>query len=164
MMRSLLMQAVLIHLSGGKQNQREEFGKFPISIGRSSSNDLVLKGDDRRASSRHAELCSDVSGFFIRDLGTTNGTFVNGLRVKQARLNAGDIIEFGLGGPKLRFETSEANVTRTIAIGNKSNPNINRPTDHNIPDLPVYDNAQNAQPAKASEKEFGRATVQLMPN
>ncbi len=62
------MRAIFIHLSGDRQGQRDEFTALPIVIGRSSSTDLVLTGDNRRASSRHAEISIDASGFLIKDL------------------------------------------------------------------------------------------------
>src|SRR4051812_40962858 len=99
------MQAIFSHQSGGKQGQQEQFDRLPVRIGRSSSNDLILTGNDTRASSRHAEVYFDGTDFYLKDLGSTNGTFVNGMRIRQARLNYSDVIEFGLGGPKLRFET-----------------------------------------------------------
>src|ERR1041385_779913 len=103
------MRFVLIKLIGDKQEERLEFSQLPVRIGRSSSNDLVLTGDNRRASSRHAEITADNRGvFYLRDLESTNGTFLNGMRISQAQINIGDLIEFGLGGPKLRFEIADA--------------------------------------------------------
>jgi len=46
-------------------------------------------------SSRHAEIVIDKNGAILRDLGSSNGTFVNGERIVEARLNEGDLIQFG---------------------------------------------------------------------
>ncbi len=45
-------------------------------------------------SSRHAEIVIDKNGAILRDLGSSNGTFVNGERIVEARLNEGDLIQF----------------------------------------------------------------------
>jgi pSer/pThr/pTyr-binding forkhead associated (FHA) protein len=62
-------------------------------LGRSRSCDLTLKTPD--ASRRHAEIVSVTGGYLIRDLGSTNGTFVNGDRIEERQLHTGDRIEIG---------------------------------------------------------------------
>ena len=64
-----------------------------VSIGRSRSCDLRLPGGD--ASRRHAEITGGPDGFTITDLGSTNGTYVNGQRVQKHVLQPGDQIEIG---------------------------------------------------------------------
>ena len=70
-----------------------------VRVGRADENDLTL--DDVRVSRRHAELSASDGGFDIRDLGSSNGTFVNGHRVTSARLADGDLI--GIGGQTLQL-------------------------------------------------------------
>ena len=65
----------------------------PVSLGRSSDNDITL--DDRRISRHHAELAQNNGRRTIRDLGSTNGTALNGRLVKNAPLHDGDRISFG---------------------------------------------------------------------
>jgi len=66
-----------------------------IRIGRTSDNDLVL-ADDLDSSRHHAELRKSPAGSYeIIDLGSHNGTFVNGKRVSQATLTDQDIISIG---------------------------------------------------------------------
>ena len=63
-------------------------------IGRGSANDLVL--EDSQASRQHAEVFRQGEQYFIRDLGSTNGTFVDGERVTGPRLlQPGDQIQVG---------------------------------------------------------------------
>jgi RND family efflux transporter MFP subunit len=62
-------------------------------IGRASDADVVL--DDKEASTRHARIFSRGQDFFIKDLGSSNGTTVNGQRVDEGPIDAGDEIEIG---------------------------------------------------------------------
>jgi ABC transport system ATP-binding/permease protein len=70
-----------------------------LTIGRDPRNDLVL--DDPRVSRRHALLRRVGDSFRIEDLGSTNGSFLNGRRVDRADLREGDHLQ--LGGQTLRF-------------------------------------------------------------
>jgi pSer/pThr/pTyr-binding forkhead associated (FHA) protein len=65
-----------------------------IVIGRGATCDLVLASP--AASRRHAEVVGQPAGWRVRDLGSTNGTFLNGERVEAEReLHAGDAIQIG---------------------------------------------------------------------
>jgi hypothetical protein len=65
-----------------------------MRIGRHPGNDIVVAA--LGVSKQHAELCrSPADGFTIIDLGSHNGTFVNGTRVYQQELNEGDIVAIG---------------------------------------------------------------------
>ena len=55
-------------------------------------------------SRRHAEVRRDAEGFAVFDLGSTNGTVVNGAPVRERRLSDGD--ELRIGSATIRFETS----------------------------------------------------------
>lgn len=71
-----------------------------LTIGRSHENDLVL--DDPLVSRRHAQLhASADGGWIVTDLGSFNGTFVNGVQVSEKRLTRFDLI--AIGGSQLRF-------------------------------------------------------------
>ena len=64
-------------------------------LGRGAENGVQLNGDDF-VSSRHAALEPRPDGLWVEDLGSTNGTFVNGARVSTARLlQAGDVVRIG---------------------------------------------------------------------
>ena len=62
-----------------------------LAIGRSRNCDLRLSSSD--ASRRHAEICFTADGYVVRDLGSTNGTFVNGEQVREHVLQPGDRIQ-----------------------------------------------------------------------
>lgn len=80
-------------------------GEFPLKqdkqivIGRSSELDMVLVED--MVSRKHAKILISNGAITIEDLGSTNGTFVNGEKVKQARLKEGDRILIGTSILKL---------------------------------------------------------------
>jgi pSer/pThr/pTyr-binding forkhead associated (FHA) protein len=65
----------------------------PIVVGRSSDLDMVLVED--MVSRRHAKIAIGAEGITIEDLGSTNGTFVNGEKVKKAKLKEGDRVLIG---------------------------------------------------------------------
>jgi hypothetical protein len=77
-------------------------GAAPIVIGRLPECTIVL--GDPNVSRRHAEIRRKGSEVFVVDLGSTNGTRVNGLPTREQRLNDGD--EVTVGTTTLRFETS----------------------------------------------------------
>src|SRR6476619_8237047 len=77
--------------------------KVPTRLGRGGENSIRLDGDDF-ASTRHALLEPRPDGLWVEDVGSTNGTFVNGARVTTARLlQAGDVVR--IGKTDLRVET-----------------------------------------------------------
>ena len=77
----------------GKPRERISITRSPVVIGRLSTNDVVLS--DPNVSRRHAELRRSGDEWTIVDLGSTNGTMVNGKLAKEHRLSNGDRISFG---------------------------------------------------------------------
>ncbi len=59
---------------------------------------------DLDASGRHAEVRRRGAEYVLTDVGSRNGTWINGRRVQEAVLATGDEIEFGPGGPRIRVE------------------------------------------------------------
>jgi pSer/pThr/pTyr-binding forkhead associated (FHA) protein len=68
-------------------------GPTPISIGRKHENEIQL--NDLTVSGRHALINPLENQIYIEDLGSTNGTLVNGTHIKKAALEHGDIIQVG---------------------------------------------------------------------
>jgi hypothetical protein len=67
----------------------------PLTVGRGEQNDIELEGDDF-ASARHARLEPRQDGVWIADMGSTNGTYVNGIQLERPRkLARGDIVRVG---------------------------------------------------------------------
>lgn len=80
-------------------------GEFPlrmnreIIIGRSSDLDMVLVED--MVSRRHAKITTTEGDIFIQDMGSTNGTFVNGAKITKQFLRDGD--EVRIGEARMKF-------------------------------------------------------------
>jgi len=94
----------LVVLSSPALSEGEEraLDSAPLTVGRGTPNDVSLDGDEY-ASARHARIEPRRDGVWIEDIGSTNGTFVNGSRVtKPRRLAPGDVIR--VGETDLRFE------------------------------------------------------------
>jgi pSer/pThr/pTyr-binding forkhead associated (FHA) protein len=86
-------------VSKGKAYQA---GPVPLTIGRADDNAVALAGDDF-ASAHHARVEAGRDGVWIVDLGSTNGTYVNGARLDGRRkLREGDVVQ--IGDTELRFE------------------------------------------------------------
>jgi hypothetical protein len=67
----------------------------PVTVGRGGQNDIPLDGDEF-SSAQHARFESRRDGLWVEDVGSTNGTFVNGARVTTPRrLGKGDIVRVG---------------------------------------------------------------------
>lgn len=80
------------------------FSRFPVRLGRSPDCDLAFDTAlDRATSLEHVTIHYAAEGFVLTDLGSTNGTYVNGNPVTTTVLKDGDRIELGHGGPHLRI-------------------------------------------------------------
>ncbi len=84
----------LIVRRGPQPNQSYELNKDIVTLGRDITNDIVI--NDPEVSRHHLRLTRGAGGFTIEDLGSTNGTFVNGQRLTGARpLRPGDMVGLG---------------------------------------------------------------------
>jgi pSer/pThr/pTyr-binding forkhead associated (FHA) protein len=92
-------QGRYIEIQGPEQTLLIPLGREVIHVGRGLGADLRL--DDASVSRKHAIIVPRATGARILDDRSANGTFVNGRRVQQAELHAGDVIV--LGRVVLRF-------------------------------------------------------------
>ncbi len=82
--------------------ERVVLGEHTVTIGRNPDSTIVLA--DPNVSRQHAEIRPRGTGFVLFDLGSTNGSKVNGAKVREHDLVDGD--ELMLGNTKMRFEAS----------------------------------------------------------
>ena len=79
---------------GPRPDQTFELHKDVYTLGREAGNDIII--NDPQVSRHHARLTLQGGAYVLEDLGSTNGTFVNGRRVAgQIALSAGDMIGLG---------------------------------------------------------------------
>lgn len=99
------MKAQLRILSGARAGQVDAFQKAYIALGRHPLADVRFDADlDLDVSAQHAALIRQGNTFVVRDLGSTNGTFVNSRRISgDVSLEDGDVIRLGARGPSLEF-------------------------------------------------------------
>jgi len=125
-------------------------GEFPlrmnreIIIGRSSDLDMVLVED--MVSRRHAKITTTDSEMYIQDMGSTNGTFVNGEKIAgRARLTEGDRILVGtsiikvVGVDSDIASQSEAEARRRLEAGAQRQSTSGRPMSGVIEEIPLPD-------------------------
>ena len=128
-----------------------------LTIGRDSTNDITI--NDAEISRRHARLTFQGGKYVLEDLGSTNGTFVNGQRLAGPRvLKAGEVVSFG-EQIILVFEvtTVDAGATmvspRAAAVPSVSRPAMPPPPPPaeyagSVPASPISDSYAPAEPKK----------------
>ena len=85
-----------------KEGDEFSVDSAPLTIGRAGQNDVAIDGDEF-ASARHVRFEPRRDDVWVQDLGSTNGTYVNGIRIDGARrLAPGDVVR--VGETDLRFE------------------------------------------------------------
>lgn len=95
--------AMLVVVRGPNAGSRFLLDREATTVGRHPDSDIFL--DDVTVSRRHAELLRTASHLLVKDLGSLNGTYVNGERVDERHLGTGD--ELQIGRFKLLFVAGE---------------------------------------------------------
>ena len=85
-------EGILLVLKGAGVGARFLLDASETRIGRDTSNQIQL--DDITVSRSHA-MISKKDGYYIRDLGSLNGTYLNAVAVRDSKINAGDEIQIG---------------------------------------------------------------------
>ena len=167
---------VLKHLSGSKANQVEEFPLNHVKelvLGRDPSSTVKYDPDrDDLVGRQHAKIAQDSNDptqFNISDMNSRNGTFVNRQRiVGTSRVNPGDVVQLGPGGPEFVFEIeprpagSSTKATRVATAGPMA-PTMQGPPATRIPPTgsgapPTF--PQTTPAPTSSSGGVGKATVE----
>ena len=85
--------AMLVSLIGPSKGARYLLEQGTTRIGRATSNEIFL--DDVTVSRKHAEVSKNSKKYLLRDLGSLNGTYLNGELVGEADLSDGDELQIG---------------------------------------------------------------------
>lgn len=114
-------QIIIDHLVGSLRGRRQVFASGAvIRFGRHPDCEVCFDAHrDIDASSRHAEIERDGERLLLRDVGSSNGTFVAGQRVAEVSIEAGQpvVVEFGAGGPQVRIFLGELDQAPPVPAG-----------------------------------------------
>ena len=83
-------------------------------LGRSPSNGIYIR--DKNVSRAHCQIRIEKGETLVEDLGSTNGTFVNGRRIMEIAVNPGDIIRLGLNEFRLVSYEEDESLTDTTTL------------------------------------------------
>lgn len=134
-----------LHIQTGAQaGRRERFTKSLIAIGRHPLCDFRFDAErDLDVSSRHAEIRLVEGQYVLHDVGSRNGTWVNGERITAPRtLHTGDVVAFGGTGPRAE-----------VAIDASQGPVLAMPTERPVAAAPT--------PAPAAARPAGNTTERI---
>jgi pSer/pThr/pTyr-binding forkhead associated (FHA) protein len=101
-----LRRCKLIITKGAQRGSEFVVGGDVVRIGKATDNDLVIS--DETVSRNHFEIVRDGKGYLVRDLQSTNGTFLDGAEIKEAYLRAGSVV--GAGAVELKFTPFEERI------------------------------------------------------
>ncbi len=101
--------AVLIGMSTSIKGQKHELVQEETFVGRNPQNHIVI--DDHSVSGRHCSILRDERKYTLVDLGSTNGTRLNGESIIKARLRPKDIIQ--AGGIEFMFDGQDVELPDT---------------------------------------------------
>jgi len=113
---------ILVVQEGQLAGRRWPLDKGSVTIGRGEECDIVLP--DRQVSRSHVRILREADGFYVQDLGSKNGTYVNGMPVKdRAKLQDGDEIQVALS-VRLLFVGADATLPLTKEMIRVSVPGL----------------------------------------
>lgn len=106
-------QAFLTVANPSGHRKRVPLSEASVSIGRQADNDIVIR--DNRASRRHARILLDDGEYWVEDLGSRHGVYVNGQKVEKSLLKGGDVVSFGFEDSyQLTFQREEGELTKLL--------------------------------------------------
>src|SRR5215471_1015940 len=101
-----LSKCKLVVIKGTERGREYEISSDVIRAGKDDANDIVLK--EETVSRVHFEIIRDAKGYLLRDLRSTNGTFLDGAEVREAYLRSGSVVT--VGTVQLKFQPFEERI------------------------------------------------------
>jgi hypothetical protein len=145
------VRLTIIHTRGPKAGGRDQFDdKAALVLGRGAGNDVAFEetGAKPIVSYKHAKLEVVEGRVIVVDLESTNGTFLNGKRVRSADVGPNDEVTLGVDGPSFRVITELDPGPSTRAVPGLAAA----PAPPTVPDAPVVE----------APKLYGQRTVGIM--
>ena len=138
--------------SGSKTGKTIALAGGFLTIGRKPECDLMFDPlADREVSTKHGYIETKPEGFYLVDNNSTNGTFVNGEKIRRVQLKNGDAVQFGKNGPQavITIESEAANGFLPSAAPNQP-PNFQLPNNQPLPQFQTPPQAQNWRASMAN--------------
>ena len=85
-----LRKCKLVVLKGSQRGTEHVISSDVIRVGKAEENDLTVS--EETVSRVHFEIVRDAKGYLLRDLGSTNGTFLDGAEIREAYIRAGSVV------------------------------------------------------------------------
>ena len=117
------MKAIVVGLNDDLGGKRFPIGNAPVTFGRGEDNDIVIP--DPAVSRLHAKLWPEGDGFVLADLGSANGTKVNGAVITTHRLRPGD--EIAIATHRFGFEAVLEAGAATVAVDSLRSADMTKP-------------------------------------
>ena len=132
------MKASVLAVYGELAGRRFPIGDAPVTFGRGDDNDIIIP--DPAVSRHHAQLRQEADGFVLADLGSANGTQVNGEVITTRHLRPGDEITIAKKSYKISYE---------LQAGRKA---LEELEDEDILSVPLLEKAGLEKPKKPQEQ------------
>src|SRR5436309_11746437 len=113
-----ILSAWLVRTSGPLAGTRRLVRGDVTRVGRGPDNEVVID-ETSTVSAHHFEIRKENGSYKIHDLNSTNGTFVNGERIDEARLEPSSSIQLGSAGPEFTFvldDSPAVDLNQTVAV------------------------------------------------
>lgn len=157
------MTAKLVLSLNGSVLREYPLTKERMTIGRKAGNDVQV--DNLAVSGQHALIITILNDSFLEDLGSTNGTYVNGKLIKKHALQNGDVV--GIGKHELQYinenaSSSESDFEKTMIIrpgmANES-PDVVKESAKKAEEIAAQHTPEPASPPREEELPLGRVHV-----
>jgi len=141
-----------------------------VSIGRSSQNTIAIHPSEKGVSGHHMILYKSPERIMVQDLQSTNGTYVNEVKINEKEIAVGDELGFGKSGPRLKLIFSECELdnaprksenaidTGLVTHEDMISPFLKKASKEALRKESQDLNAYNVSPARLSEKKKGGDT------